>query len=340
MAVITTMVLAGYAVKWTGQAESRLLVADEPAEEYPTGAAIFPLELPANIDVAKAQLGKELFSDTRLSKDNSISCQSCHSFSKGGADGRQFSIGVGGAKGDVNSPTVFNSAFNFTQFWNGRAQDLTAQAPEPVHNPAEMGTSWQEVVEKLSRDPNLSQKFLTIFNRPPDARAIVESIVEFERSLVTLNAPFDRYLRGDSNAITEQQLRGFHKFNNYGCIACHQGQNVGGNMFQTMGVAHDYFKERGGSFPSDLGRFAITKLEADRHVFKVPSLRNVELTAPYFHDGSEPRLDSAVRKMARYQLGRDLPAQDAADIVAFLKSLTGEAPSILQTRDGYGTANK
>lgn len=302
------------------------------------GRAFRPLEKPTGIDYVKAELGRKLFMDTRLSKNDKISCHSCHDFNKGGADGRKLPIGLDGSLGSANSPSVFNSALNFKQFWNGRAADLAEQIAGPIHNPAEMGTSWPEIIEKLERDQPLKREFEIAFGTSVTQTSVVEAIVEFERSLITLNAPFDRYLGGDESALSEAERRGFKKFDQYGCVACHQGQNIGGNMFQTMGVAHDYFHERGGHLPSDEGRFLVTKNDQDRHVFKVPSLRNVELTAPYFHDGSEANLEVAIRKMGRYQLGRVLPDEDIQDIAAFLRSLTGEKPEILKKVSRYAIA--
>lgn len=293
------------------------------------GHSIRPLEMPENLDPDRVTLGKKLFFDTRLSHDETISCHSCHNLKNGGADGRQFSVGLNGTRGQVNAPTVFNSALNFRQFWNGRAEGLADQAVGPITNPVEMGSSWEEIIPRLEKDREMKEEFKRVFNDEIKADLIIAAIVEFERSLVTLNSRFDLYLKGDQNAIDEAEIRGYRKFSQYGCIACHQGQNVGGNMFQTMGVAFNYFAERGGRLDSDEGRHSVTQNEADRHVFKVPSLRNVELTAPYFHDGSEPNLENAIRKMARYQLGRVLPDEDVRDISLFLKTLTGERPSVL-----------
>jgi cytochrome c peroxidase len=293
-------------------------------------AEIRPLERPLDLNENQAKLGLQLFTDVRLSSNNSVSCSSCHSLTHGGVDGRRFSIGVNGHEGNINAPTVFNSSLNFRQFWNGRAENLAAQAEGPILNPIEMGSSWDSVLTKLNADSKLRDQFALAFGDPQINREnVVTALAEFERALITINSPFDAYLRGETSALSEAQLRGYHKFQQYGCISCHQGQNIGGNMFQTMGLAHDYFRERGGHLESDDGRFAVTKAEKDRHVFKVPSLRNVAVTAPYFHDGSEPKLENAVRKMARYQLGRVLPENDVRDIVAFLNSLTGERPAIL-----------
>jgi cytochrome c peroxidase len=276
-----------------------------------------------SLDARKVTLGRAMFHDKRLSKDNSLSCASCHEISKGGMDGRQFAVGIKGQVGPINTPTVLNSGLNFRQFWNGRAATLEEQAAGPVHNPGEMGSNWQEVLGKLNQDAALLNQFKAIYPDGLQPKNIQDAIATFEHSLVTPSR-FDRYLNGESNAINGEEKQGYQLFKNYGCVACHQGQGVGGNMYQTFGVLGNYFKDKGKVTDADLGRFAVTKNELDRHVFKVPSLRNVELTAPYFHDGSAKTLEEAIDVMFRYQLGRTAPAADKALIVKFLKTLTGE----------------
>jgi cytochrome c peroxidase len=294
-----------------------------PASAQVLNEPIQPLPEKLDLDAGKVSLGRALFHDKRLSKDNSISCASCHDLAKGGVDGRKSALGIKGQVGPINTPTVLNSGFNFRQFWNGRAATLEEQAAGPVHNPGEMGSNWQEVLGKLGQDAKVVGLFKSVYADGLQPRNIQDSIATFERSLVTPSR-FDRYLRGETNAITEDERRGYQLFKNYGCVACHQGINVGGNMYQTFGVLGNYFKDRGNITDADLGRYAVTKNELDRYVFKVPSLRNVALTAPYFHDGSAPTLEAAVEIMFRYQLGRPAPAADKASIISFLKSLTGE----------------
>lgn len=289
--------------------------ADEP---------IKPLPLKLTLDARKVELGKALFHDKRLSKDNSIACASCHDLAKGGADGKPTAVGIGGQVGPINTPTVLNSSFNFRQFWNGRAATLEEQAAGPVHNPGEMGSNWDEVLAKLRQDAALVGKFTAVYKDGLKPANIQDAIATFESSLVTPSR-FDRFLRGELKAINENEARGYQLFKSYGCVACHQGVNVGGNMYQQFGVMDEYFKVRGKPITeADLGRYAVTKLDSDRHVFKVPSLRNVELTAPYFHDGATRTLEEAVDVMFRYQLGRTAPAADKSLIVQFLKTLTGE----------------
>jgi cytochrome c peroxidase len=232
--------------------------------------------------------------------------------------------GIGGAKGPINAPTVFNAGLNFRQFWDGRANSLEEQVSGPVHNPKEMGSSWTEVLAKLSQDKELVAQFKDSFPDGVLAKNVQESLAVFQRSLVTPNSRFDKYLLGDNKALSAEELKGYQLFKSYGCIACHQGAAVGGNMFQVFGVMGDYFKKRGGVNEADLGRYNVTKNEADKHMFKVPSLRNVAVTAPYFHDGSAKTLSDAVDVMFKYQLGRPGSPQDKELIVKFLHTLTGE----------------
>lgn len=295
------------------------------AEDDPwRGRALVPLPEIKNIDVDKSNLGESLFHDPRLSADDTISCATCHDLSNGGADGRNLPIGIDGTQGAINTPTVFNSAYNFSQFWDGRADSLEEQAAGPVHNPAEMGSNWADVVAKLNRDKGIKAAFKKSYPDGITGDNIVDAIAVFERTLVTYNAPFDRYLKGDKKAITPTAEHGYELFQSYGCTSCHQGVNIGGNMYQTMGAMGDYFGDRGDESGSDQGRYQVTGRERDRHVFKVPSLRMVAHTAPYFHDGSAATLKDAVQAMAKYQLGRDMPDKDVSHIVEFLGTLAGE----------------
>jgi cytochrome c peroxidase len=265
-----------------------------------------------------------LFRDKRLSHDDSIACEDCHRLDSVGQDGRPVSVGVKGQLGSVNSPTVFNSGFNFRQFWDGRAASLEEQAEGPVHNPLEMASNWREVLAKLKGDTALVNKFKQIWSDGITSANIQSAIAEFERSLITPDSPFDRFLRGDERALSAQAKEGWRLFRDMGCIACHQGVNLGGNMYANLGVMGNYFADRQKPMgTADLGRFNVTRREQDKHVFKVPSLRNVARTAPYFHDGTVETLTDAVAIMARYQLGITLPPQDSKNLVAFLESLTG-----------------
>jgi len=290
---------------------------------------ISPIPLEMDLDERKVSLGEMLFHETRLSKNKKISCASCHDLKNGGAvPGLQFSVpGVSGKAGQINIPTVYNSGFNFSQFWNGRAETLEDQVDGPIQHPDEMGMSWKGALIELRKDKIYTDKFYEIYRSPPTEKAVKDSIATYERSLITPNAPFDQYLRGDKSAITDLQKQGYSYFKNLGCASCHQGQNVGGNMHQNFGIVGNYFEDRGGEITdSDLGRYTITGDEDDKYIFRVPPLRNVEKTAPYFHDGSAETLEEAVDVMAKYQLGRDLKDEERAALVAFLKSLSGEMP--------------
>jgi cytochrome c peroxidase len=292
-------------------------VAREPLEPLPAATAEDPRTV---------ALGRRLFHDKRLSSDGTISCASCHDLANGGDDGRARSLGVGGKEGGVNAPTVLNAALNFALFWNGRAQSLEEQAGGPITNPLEMNAAWPAIVSKLGREPAYAAAFKESFPDGVTAENVKRAIATYERTLITRGAAFDKWLAGDAGALSADQKAGYELFKSAGCVACHQGRNVGGNMFQRFGILGDYFKDRGHVTEADFGRFGVTKNESDRFVFRVPSLRNVEKTAPYFHDGSAATLDRAVQVMAKYQLGRALTEEQVAQIVAFLKSLTGPLP--------------
>jgi cytochrome c peroxidase len=296
----------------------------QPAAETSDTSIVRPLPPAPPVDPRRAALGRKLFSDRRLSGDGTLSCASCHALDAGGADGRRRSVGVGGAVGLVNAPTVFNAAFNFRQFWDGRAATLEEQADGPITSPREMGGVWAEILAALARDDEVARGFSAAYPSGLSAANVRDAIATFEHTLVTPNSPFDRYLRGERGALGEQAERGYRLFVEYGCVSCHQGAGLGGNMYQRLGVMGDYFADRGGVTEADYGRYNATGREEDRFVFKVPSLRNVALTAPYFHDGAATTLDEAVRVMARYQLARSLDDGEAAALVAFLGSLTGE----------------
>lgn len=295
-----------------------------PAQAAQPNEPLWPLPPTVQLDVRKVDLGRQLFVDVRFAQDDSVSCASCHDFRHGGADPRFRSVGAHGALSGANAPSVFNSGFNFRQTWNGSAASLEEFLDRLIKNPKVFDSNWDEVLGKLRRDASLAARFAAIYPDGITRANVIDATATYTRSLVTPSR-FDRYLRGDAQAISADELQGYMKFKRYGCVACHQGINVGGNMFQKFGVMGDYFAQRGNVTPADQGRFAVTARESDRHVFKVPSLRNVALTAPYFHDGSAPTLEAAVEVMFRYQLGRTAPKEDKALIVKFLGTLTGES---------------
>ena len=291
------------------------------------GTAAEPIKpIPAAVDVdpEKAALGRALFHDVRLSRDDTVSCASCHDLTSGGDDGRTVSVGIEGRKGTINSPTVFNAGLNFAQFWDGRVATLEQQVDDPVQSPAEMGSLWPDVVAKLYTDPEYPRRFTALYPDGISRNSIRNALAEFMRSLVTPNSRFDRWLGGEADALSLEEKRGYALFKHYGCVSCHQGANVGGNMFQVFGVLNEYFKKRGNITDADMGRFNVTGNPADRHAFKVPSLRMAALTAPYLHDGSAATLRDAVDAMFTFQLGREAPDEDKDAIVAFIKTLAGE----------------
>jgi len=267
------------------------------------------------------RLGRTLFHDTRLSGDNTISCASCHAIDAGGDDGLATSIGFQHRIGPINAPTVFNSGLNFRQFWDGRAATLTDQASRPVSADIEMGADWETVVETLSADKELVKKFGNAFGSDEvTQQRIVQAIARFEETLIT-PSPFDKYLLGQKNAISDDAIEGYQKFKAYGCSSCHQGINVGGNLYQQFGVFQQLDMQ---SFLESGSKPEVRARNHNVTLVKVPSLRNIELTAPYFHTGQINDLYTAVRIMGISQIGKDIPEEDINLIVTFLKSLTGD----------------
>lgn len=286
---------------------------------------ISPLPGSVTYDRAKAAIGRQLFSDTILSKDRSVACVSCHSFDFGGADPRKVSVGIKGKKGNIQSPTVYNARYNFKQFWNGRADSLKAQAGGPIRNPIEMAMDSKLVEKRLNADTRYRELFRSVYgtSRITYDQAI-DTIVEFEKALVTPNSRFDRFLRGEIE-LMPMEAEGYRRFKAYGCVTCHNGINIGGNSFQKMGLFVPYHHNK-----SIEDRYAVTKDEHHKNVYKVPTLRNIALTAPYFHDASAKTLEEAVQKMSHHNLGVELNKKDVETIVAFLKTLTGERPKVLE----------
>ena len=274
----------------------------------------------------KVVLGDMLYHDTRLSADNSISCASCHGLNTGGVDNKRYSEGVGGQFGGVNAPTVYNAAYNFVQFWDGRANTLAEQAAGPPLNPVEMAChSFDEIIAKLQQDVNFTKAFTEVYPEGYSEKSITNAIEEFEKTLLTPNSRFDRYLKGEKSAINDTELTGYELFKKYDCATCHVGETLGGQSYELMGVKRDYFADRGSEMTEeDNGRFKQTKTDRDKHRFKVPGLRNIALTAPYFHDGSIKTMKDAVDYMAKYQVDAILSNEELGEIVAFLETLTGE----------------
>lgn len=283
---------------------------------------ITPIEPAKVTDAALVELGKKLFFDPRLSKSGFISCNSCHNLSMGGTDNLKTSIGHNWQKGPINAPTVLNSSLNVAQFWDGRALTLQDQAGGPIANPGEMAFTHTLAITLLESIPGYVGEFKAVFkNDKITINEVTKAIAAFEETLVTPNSRFDKWLKGDKKALTGEELAGYELFKDSGCTACHNGAAAGGNTFQKMGVVEPYKS----TSPAE-GRVAVTKEEADRFNFKVPTLRNVELTYPYFHDGEAATLTQAVDVMGRIQLGKKFTDAENAKIVAFLKTLTGDQP--------------
>ncbi|MDY0328413.1 MAG: cytochrome c peroxidase [Arcobacteraceae bacterium] len=277
---------------------------------------IIPIPQTLEYDKAKATLGEKLFFDTILSKDNTISCFSCHNIFTNGADTKKVSTGINNQSGITNVPTLFNAIFNFRQNWNGSAKTLANQAKGPITNPIEMGHNFKELISILEQS-SYNQEFKRIFGDGITEDNLVDVLAEFQKRLITPNSQLDKYLMGDENALTQDQKDGYELFQSKGCISCHNGINIGGQLYSRFGMIKLINNE-------NFGLYNVTKEEEDRFYFKVPSLRNVELTPPYFHDGSADNLFSAVEIMLRYQVGRDTSSKEILKIVEFLKSLNGE----------------
>ena len=313
----------------------RALLASWIKEKRGSEEPVWPLPSSVDYDADKAAMGERLFNDGALSLDGSISCATCHVLENGGADhaDERVSEGIYGLKGGVNAPKVYNAEYNVLQFWNGRAADLVEQAAGPITNPVEMGEQTvEQVVERLYADKALVKEFEALYPEEGlTAYTLCHAIAEFERTLITPDSRFDLYLKGDSNALTELEKKGYEEFKENSCAACHFGAAMGGRSFEYNDIYGDYFVERNPEIEynsDDEGLKGFTLRDEDLHKFKVPVLRNIELTAPYFHDGSFQTLEEAVRAMARYELGKKLSGSEVDSIVAFLRTLNGQNPHL------------
>lgn len=328
------------AVHWSSRVsgEERAAILDwvksARATYYATGTAIperanepvqpIPDSLPT--DAKKVSLGFTLFNDKRLSADDTISCHTCHDMEKAGTDNARFAEGIRQQRGDVNAPTVFNAVFNFRQFWDGRAATLHEQVAGPPFNPIEMGSAdWQQVLDKLIRDEALTAEFTAVYPDGWTPNNIQDAITEYERTLITPDSPFDQWLKGRDDALSQAELDGYKRFKDYRCASCHVGKSLGGQSYEYMNLKKDYFQDRGGDpLGSDAGHKNFSEKDEHEHMFKVPNLRNIELTGPYLHDGTVATLDETVRIMGVYLAGIELPQQDRDNIVAFMRTLTGK----------------
>lgn len=288
---------------------------------------ILPIPLEIDIDQPKAELGKKLFFDTILSRDNSTSCFSCHNVYDGGADENIVSLGVENKQGDIHSPTVLNSRYNFKQFWNGRARDLREQIHGPINNPLEHDMDPRTIETRINKIDDYKKMFSEVYgSRDITYEQVIDAIVEFENALVTPNAKFDKFLRGELE-LSKSEKEGYILFKKNGCITCHNGINVGGNSFQKMGTFEEYNEDS--DFPD---RSKVTQNPDHKNVFKVPTLRNISKTAPYFHDASAKTLKEALGVMSKHNLGIVLKDYEIDSIIDFLHTLDGESPKILDIK--------
>ena len=317
------------ALAWVKQHRAQFYPNDLAAEAF-KNEPVRPIPDSIAVDSRKVALGELLYHDTRLSGDGTISCATCHGIGTAGVDNKQYSEGIKGQKGGINAPTSYNSAFNFVQFWDGRAATLAEQAGGPPLNPVEMGcASFDEISARLAADADFSAKFKAVYPEGFNQATITDAIAEYEKTLLTPNSPFDRYLKGDAQALTAEQVEGYALFKEYNCATCHAGVNMGGLSYELMGKRANYFQDRevnakSGLTDADNGRWAQTKVERDRYRFKTPTLRNVALTWPYYHDGSVATLEEAVAMMARYQVGREMGQEEVQKVKKFLEGLTGQ----------------
>ena len=327
------------------KAEKSLLtewILSQRQERFATGTAceafaqhaLQPIPDSLATDIRKVTLGRKMYNDARISLDGTLSCATCHVIDKGGADSRgtRTSEGIYGQFGGINAPTVLNAAFNVEQFWNGRAHTLADQAAGPPVNPVEMGDqTWEQICERLSQDASLVAEFQSIYPEGITQATVTDAIAEYEKTLITPNDRLDQMLKGDENALTEEEKKGLAAFMDNSCAVCHVGKTLGGQSFETLGIYEDYYAAREQSNPDivynddDKGLAGFTGDTADLHRFKVPGLRNISKTSPYFHDGTQATIEDAVRAMFRFELGvKEAPESDVASISAFLRTLDGE----------------
>ena len=327
------------------KAEKSLLtewILSQRQERFATGTAckayaqhaLQPIPDSLATDIRKVTLGRKMYNEARVSLDGTLSCATCHVIDKGGADSRgtRTSEGINGQFGGINAPTVLNAAFNVEQFWNGRAHTLADQAAGPPVNPVEMGDqTWEQICERLKEDASLLAEFQSIYPEGITQATVTDAIAEYEKTLITPNDRLDQMLKGDENALTEEEKKGLAAFMDNSCAVCHVGKTLGGQSFETLGIYEDYYAAREQSNPDivynddDKGLAGFTGDTADLHRFKVPGLRNISKTSPYFHDGTQATIEDAVRAMFRFELGvKEAPESDVASISAFLRTLDGE----------------
>lgn len=313
--------------RWVCESRQGYYPRSLAASEF-AGEPIQPIPDTLPVDPGKVALGFKLYHDVRLSADNTVSCATCHPLHKAGADGLKTSKGIYGQIGGINAPTVYNAVLNVSQFWDGRAKDLQVQAGGPPLDALEMGSTWDEITGKLRADKELAKEFAALYPEEITEYTITDAIAEFEKTLLTPNSRFDRYLKGEKEALTADEAEGYRLFKKYNCATCHVGPNMGGQSYEYWGIVEDYFGHRGLPLHDnkDYGYFNVTKDSVDFQRFKTPGLRNIALTAPYLHDGTAATLEAATEAMFVYQMGKEVPKQDIDKLVLFMNTLTGENP--------------
>lgn len=299
-------------------------VEQEDNHEYIRQEAIYPLPLTIEVNTDRAKLGESLYKDTRLSENNTLSCAHCHQLENGGDDNVAMGLSISSEKNIINTPGIFNAAFNFRQNWDGSARSLYEQIDSLMTDQHQFNSSWQQAVTELKKDAALRDRFTALYLDGLTKQNIIDALVEYEKTLITPNSRFDRYLRYEKDVLSNEEIKGYTLFKELGCISCHQGINIGGNLYQKFGVFYDYLAEQGELTKADLGRINVSRRAMDEHVFKVPSLRNIAVTSPYFHDGSAETIEQAIAVMGKTQLSRELKVEEIILIKAFLMTLTGE----------------
>lgn len=295
------------------------LVSTVQATEGP----VIPVPYPTSQGSDKDELGEKLFNDPVFSRDHSQSCNSCHSLQKAGTDRLPHYIGINKLPGTLNTPTVLNSKLNFRQFWDGRAKTFADVIDDHIQDKTVFANSWEKIIEDLKKEKTHVDSFKKLYPTGEiNIANVKDALTTFLNNLLTPDSPFDKFLGGDQTAISDDAKKGYELFQQYGCITCHEGPNFGGNLVQKLGIYQDYYAGKT-PLPSDLGLYNVTKKENDRYVFKVPSLRNIELTGPYLHDGSVATLEEMVQLMGVYQVGQPIPKFQVDNIVKFLKTLNG-----------------
>lgn len=296
-----------------------------------------PVPAPQLTEREKIELGKTLFQDPLFAKNLSTSCASCHQLKNSGVDNLTRYLTINKTQGSVNTPSVFNASLNFRQFWNGRAKTIADAIDDHVKDETIFANNWPDIVHKIGANSLYASSFKKIYANGVTKDNINNALTVYIENLVTPNSAFDRYLKGDKTALSNEELKGYRLFRKYGCVSCHQGPNMGGNLFQRLGIYKNYFADKGTNGKADLGLYNVTGKEEDKYVFKVPSLRNIALTGPYLHDGSVKTLPEMIQIMGIYQAGQPIRNEDANAIAQFLQSLNATPEKELLTIENTET---